>query len=160
MKEVKPAPFLFAVVLLLAPAVCAAPDPLIGTWRLDSQEVNGQKTNAEPLTLKISQAGDKLVFAFSVPVNDVYFVSMTYTVRPDGSDADVKNARGEKVGTIQVSPAGPSQYKLVMKGPNHPDGSGKLTASPDGKTLISETDVVQGGASGRTVHSKQIFSRY
>ena len=149
-----------AILLLAASAVCAAPEPLIGTWRLDSQEVNGQKGSAEPLTLKISQAGDKLVFAFSVPVNDVYFVSMTYTVKPDGSEADVKNARGENVGTIQLSPAGPLQYKLLMKGPNHPDGSGKLTASPDGKTLTSETDMVQGGPSGRSMHSKQIFLRY
>lgn len=149
-----------AILLLAESVVCAAPEPLIGTWRLDSQELNGQKGSAEPLTLKISQAGDKLVFAFSVPVNDVYFVSMTYTVKPDGSEADVKNARGENVGTIQLSTTGPLQYKLLMKGPNHPDGSGKLTASPDGKTLTSETDMVQSGPSGRSLHSKQIFSRY
>jgi len=122
--------------------------------------VNGQKSSVEPLTLNVSQAGDKLAFAFSVPVNNVYFVSMTYAVKPDGSEGDVKNARGEKVGTIQLSPSGPWQYKVVMKGPNHPDGSGRLTASPDGKTLTSETDTVQVGPSGRSMHSKQIFSRY
>jgi hypothetical protein len=158
---VKQALVLSAAILLLgADVVRAAPDPFIGTWRLESQEVNGQKSNAEPLTLKISREGDKLAFAFSVPINDVYFVSMTYTVKPDGGEGDVRNARGDKVGTIQISPAGPSQYKLVMKGPNHPDGSGRLTASPDGKTLTSETDTVQGGPSGRPMHSKQIFSRY
>jgi hypothetical protein len=47
-----------------------------------------------------------------------------------------------------------------LKGPNRPDSSGRLTVSPDGKTLTSETDTVQGGASGRSMHSKQIFSRY
>ena len=151
---------LLAALVLLATAAYAAPEPLLGTWRLDSQEVNGQKTNAEPLTLKVSQAGDKLAFAFSVPVNDVYFVSMTYTVKLDGSEADVKNAKGDKVGTIQMSPGGPSQYKLILKGPNRPDSSGKLTVSPDGKTLTSETDTVQGGQGGRSMHSKQLFSRY
>src|ERR1700678_1941482 len=125
----KRALFSAACVALMVASAFAAPEPLLGTWRLDSQEVNGQKSNSEPLTLKISQSGDKLAFAFSVPVNDVYFVSMTYTVKPDGTEADVKNARGENVGTIQLSPAGQLQYKLVMKGPNHPDGSGKLTAS-------------------------------
>lgn len=137
-----------------------AAEPLLGTWRLDSQEVNGQKNNSEPLTLKISLAGDKLAFAFSVPVNDVYFVSMTYTVKLDGSEADVKNAKGDKVGTVQMTPAGASQYKLILKGPNHPDSSGRLTVSPDGKTLISETDTVQAGPSGRSIHSRQTFSRY
>jgi hypothetical protein len=151
---------LFAAMVLLATAAYAAPDPLLGTWRLDSQEVNGQKTDAEPLTLKVSQAGDKLAFAFSVPVNDVYFVSMTYTVKLDGSEADVKNSKGDKVGTIQVTADGPSQYKLILKGPNRPDSAGKLTVSPDGKTLTSETDTVQGGQGGRSMHSKQLFSRY
>ena len=149
-----------ALVLLTIGAVCAAPEPLIGTWRLDRQEVNGEKTDSEPLTLKVSQDSDKLAFAFSVPVNNVYFVSMTYTVKLDGSEADVKNAQGEKVGTIQMTRGGPSQYKVVLKGPNHPDSSGKLTVSPDGKTLASEQDTVQAGASGRSMHSKQIFSRY
>jgi hypothetical protein len=153
-------PLLFAALLLLATAVYAAPEPLLGTWRLDSQEVNGQKTNSEPLTLKISQSADKLTFAFSVPVNNVYFVSMTYTVKPDGSEADVKNAQGEKVGTIQMTTGGPSQYKIVLKGPNRPDSSGRLTVSPDGKTMTSETDTVQAGPSGRSIHSKQLFSRY
>ena len=131
---------LSAAVVLLATAVYAAPEPLLGTWRLDSQEVNGQKSDAEPLTLKITQAGDKLAFAFSVPVNNVYFVSMTYTVKLDGSEADVKNAKGDKVGTVQMTPSGPSQYKLILKGPNRPDSSGRLTVSPDGKTLTSETE--------------------
>lgn len=151
---------LSAALALMTVAVCAAPEPLIGTWRLDSQEVNGQKSNAEPLTLKVSESGDKLAFAFSVPVNNVYFVSMTYTVKLDGSEADVKNSQGEKVGTIQMTAGGPSQYKLILKGPNRPDSSGKLTVSPDGKTLSSEQDTVPGGPTARSMHSKQIFSRY
>ncbi len=151
---------LSAAALLLSTAFCAAPEPLVGTWRLDSQEVNGQKRNSEPLTLKITEAGDKLAFAFSVPVNNVYFVSMTYTVKLDGAEADVKNSSGEKVGTVQLTPAGPSQYKITLKGPNRPDSSGKLTVSADGKTLTSEQDTTQAGPSGRATHSRQIFSRY
>src|SRR5580658_10859545 len=151
---------LSAAAVLFATAVYSAPEPLIGTWRLESQEVNGQKSNAEPLTLKVSQDGDKLAFAFSVPVNNVYFVSMTYTVKLDGSEADVKNSQGEKMGTVQMTVSGPSQYKLILKGPNRPDSSGKLTVSADGKTLNSEQDTVPGGPSARSMHSRQIFSRY
>src|SRR3974390_2413964 len=103
---------LSAATVLLTAALHAAPEPLLGTWRLDSQEVNGQKGNPEPLTLKVTQAGDKLEFAFSVPVNNVYFVSMTYAVKLDGSEADIKNAKGDKVGTIQMTPGGASQYKV------------------------------------------------
>ena len=147
-------------MLLSAAAAFSAPEPIVGTWRLDSQEVNGQARNFEPLTLKITQSGDALAFAFSVPVNNVYFVSMSYTAKLDGSEADVKNSKGEKIGTVQLSAAGPSQYKLALKGPNRPDSAGKLIVSADGKTLTSETDTVQGGPGGRSMHSKQLFSRY
>jgi hypothetical protein len=51
---------------------------------------------------------------------------------------------------------GPRQYVLTMKGQNRPDSQGKLTISADGKTLISESDATQ---SGRSVHSKQTFTR-
>jgi hypothetical protein len=149
-----------AVVVLVAAAACAAPEPLVGTWRLDRQEVNGEKTNSEPLTLKISESGDKLTFAFSVPVNNVYFVATTYTVKLDGSEAEVKNGREEKMGTVQITTNGPLQYKIVLKGPNRPDSSGKLTVSPDGKTLTSESDTEKAGSVGRPIHSKQFFSRY
>ncbi len=151
---------MYLAVALTAAAIYAAPIPLVGTWRLDSQEVNGQKTNAEPLTLRITQTGDTLNFAFSVPVNNVYFVSMSYAVKLDGSEADVKNANGEKIGTVQIVSAGPSQYKVTLKGPNRPDSSGKLTVSADGKTLTSEQDTAPGGPSGRSIHSRQLFSRY
>ena len=143
--------------ILAHQVTAAAPEPLVGTWRLDRQEIDGEATNFEPLTLKITQTGDRLAFAFSVPVNNVYFVSMSYTLRLDGSDADVKNNRDEKIGTIQMRSDGPSQYRLTVKGPNRPDSAGKLTVSPDGKSLTSEAESKQGG---RTVHSRQVFSRY
>ena len=72
------------------------------------------------MTLKISPSGDKLSFAFSVPVNNVYFVRMSYTAKLDGSDADVKNAQGDRVGTIQITRAGPAQYKIFN--PSAPTG--------------------------------------
>lgn len=152
----RPAHVLAAGVFLLASVAAWGAEPLVGVWRLDHQEVNGQEATSEPMTLKITQARDKLAFAFSVPVNNIYFVSMSYTVKLDGTEADVKNAQGDKVGSIRITPGGPSQFKMVLKSPNHPDSDGKLTISPDGKTLTSEAESQQGG---RTVHSKQTFSR-
>lgn len=144
-------------ISLLAAVVPAwAEEPLVGTWRLESQEITGQRSNVQPLILKISRAGDKLAFAFSTLVNDVPFVSMSYSLRLDGSDADIKGAKGEKLGTIQMRAAGASQYKLSMKGSNRPDSVGKLTVSADGKTLTSESDAT---LDGRSIHSRQLFTR-
>ena len=141
-----------------APAADLPPSPLVGTWHLDRQEINGVDSNSEPLTLKISrESGDRLGFAFSMPVNKIHFVGMSYAVRLDGSDADIKDSTGKAIGTVQMTQAGASQFKLVVKGPNRPDSAGRLTISPDGKSLISESDAMQGG---RAIHSKQTFSRF
>src|ERR1700693_1468837 len=79
-----------------------AAEPWVGVWRLERQELNGEKTDFEPLTLRIAQSVDRLAFAFSVPVNNIHYVSMRYVVRLDGTEADVKNGQGEKLGTIKM----------------------------------------------------------
>lgn len=147
-----------AVLCLAAAALPAiAAEPIAGTWRLESQEVDGEKTPAEAMTLKVTQTGEKFQFAFSVPVNKIYFVSMSYTVRLDGSDGDVLNAQGEKIGTVQMTPAGPSKYRMILKASNRRPSNGLIAVSPDSKTLTSESDAIQ---AGRPVHSRQVFSRY
>jgi hypothetical protein len=144
-------------VALLCATVSQAADPLVGTWRLNSQEVDGQTVTFEHLTLRIQPTNGKLSFAFSVPVNRIEFVSMSYTAKPDGEEADVKKSDGQTIGTVRVTKVSPLQYKVVMKGPNRPDSSGNLTVDKDGKTLTSEQDSVS--RSGRPVHAKQIFVR-
>jgi hypothetical protein len=141
---------------LLAIGDARAAEPLAGTWRLDRQELNGEKSNFDPLTLRISQSGDKLAFAFSVPINNIHYVSMSYTVRLDGPEADVKNGQGEKLGAIKVTRSGALRYKFVLSGTNRPQTSGTLSVSPDGKNLTCESDALQGG---RNVHLMQLFSR-
>jgi hypothetical protein len=141
---------------LLAMGDARASEPLAGTWRLERQELNGEKGNFDPLTLRIAQSGDKLAFAFSVPINNVHYLSMSYTVRLDGTEADVKNGEGEKLGTIKITKAGGSRYKFTLTGANRPQTSGTLTISPDGKALTCESDAMQ---AGRNVHLMQLFSR-
>jgi hypothetical protein len=145
-----------AVLLLLAANAWAA-EPIVGKWHLDRQEVNGKNTNSEAMVLQVTPAGDQFTFAFSLPVNNIYFVSMSYTLRLDGSEADVKNSQGEKIGTIKMTHAGTSQYKLTIRGPNRPVSNGTLTVSADGKTLTSESDSAD---PNRPAHVTQSFSRY
>ena len=149
-----------AIVLFIGLNTAASPllaaEPLVGLWRLQSQEINGTATEFEPLTLQISQNGDRLRFAFSVPLPEIFFVTMSYTLRLDGSSADIMNGNNQRVGTIQMTRSGPRQYVLTMKGQNRPDSQGTLTISSDGKTLVSESDATQ---AGRSAHSKQIFAR-
>ena len=125
--------------LLAVTGSALAAEPLVGTWKLESQEMNGAKGNFDPLTLRIGQKGDTLAFAFSVPINNVHYLSMSYLVRLDGTEGDVKNGQGEKLGTIKVIKTGGGRYKFTLSGANRPQSSGTLTVSADGKHLTSES---------------------
>jgi hypothetical protein len=152
-----PVNFLLALVALAFIASAArATEPLLGTWQLEHQELNGQKKETEPITLRVSPDGDRLLFAFSVPVNNIDFVSMTYSANLDGTESEVKNARGLKVGVIRITLPSRSHYKLTLRGENRPESTGRLTVSPDGKTLTSEADSIQAGHNN---HLVQTFTR-
>jgi hypothetical protein len=146
-----------ALVLLAFTASAWTAEPLIGTWQLDHQELNGEKRETEQVILRVSPEGDKYVFAFSIPINNISFVSMTYTAKLDGTEADVKNARGFKVGTVQITTASPAHYKMVLKGDKHPDSVALLTVSPDGNTLTSDSESKQ---EGKSAHLVQWFTRH
>ena len=150
-------PFLPAVVLLVAAAQAWAVEPLVGRWLLKSQEVGGQQTDADQLTLRIVQRGDSFEFGYSLPVNNIQFVSMSFASHLDGTDADVKNSQGDKIGTVKISKAGGSLYKVVLAGPNRPTANGSMAVSSDGKTLNCDSDVTLPGK-GPT-HTHQVFTR-
>ena len=145
------------VDLAVSLQMAVAAEPIAGLWQLDRQETNGEKADAEAMILKVTESGGKFQFAFSMPINKIYFVGTSYAVRPDGSDGDVLNSHGDKIGTVQMTIAAPSRYRLVLKGPNRPPSNALITVSKDGKTLTSESDAVQ---AGHAVHSKQVFSRH
>ncbi len=142
------------LLFLLAGFQAWAAEPLLGTWKLTSQVVGGQKVDFDPLILRIYKSGDALEFAYSVPVNGIFFVSTTFSaVHLDGSESDVRDARGKKVGTVKVTKSGSSGYQATIQGPNRPTAHSKLTVSADGKTLTSESG--EGSASAVQVFQRQ-----
>jgi hypothetical protein len=146
-----------AAILLLAAVQVWAVEPLVGRWLLKNQQVGGQQTDADQLTLRIVQRGDSFEFGYSLPVNNIQFVSMSFTSHLDGAEADVKNSQGEKIGTVKISRSGGSLYKVVLAGPNRPTATGTMAVSSDGKTLTCDSEANVPGR-GPT-HTHQIFSR-
>src|SRR5207237_8507273 len=91
-----------AIALFLLSSVQAwAAEPLVGRWLLKSQEVGGQQTDADPLTLRIVQRGNTFEFGYSMPVNNIQFVSMSFTLNLDGKETEVKNSKGSKYCTVK-----------------------------------------------------------
>jgi hypothetical protein len=145
------------LMFLLSVAQAWSAEPLAGRWLLKSQEVGGNQTDADPLTLRITQKGNTFEFAYSLPVNNIQFVSMSFSPRLDGTEAEVKNSQGNKIGTVKVTKAGGSLYKVVLQGDNRPTAIGTMAVSSDGKTLICDSDANVPGR-GPT-HTHQMFSR-
>src|ERR1700739_3011547 len=135
-----------AILMFLSAAEAWSAEPLAGRWLLKSQEVGGNQTDADPLTLRITQKGNTFEFAYSLPVNNIQFVSMSFSPRLDGTEAEVKNSQGTKIGTV---------YKVALQGENRPTAVGTMAVSSDGKTLICDSDANVPGR-GPT-HTHQIF---
>jgi hypothetical protein len=146
-----------AAVMLLGVMQAWAAEPIAGTWLLKSQQVAGRETTSRPLTLRITQSNDGLAFEYSVVVNQKQEISLRFAARLDGSEAEVKNSAGRKIGTAKVTRFGPSQYLVMLQGPNRPTSSGRMTVSGDGKTLTSEADAT--GPGGAKTHTVQTFER-
>jgi hypothetical protein len=153
----KPIVWAAALIFLLSAVQAWAAEPLGGRWLLKSQEVGGQQTDADPLTLRIVQRGNTFEFGYSVPVNNIQFVSMSFASHLDGTEADVKNSQGTKIGTVKITKAGGSLYKVVLEGPNRPSAVGTMTVSADGKTLTSDSEANVPGKG--STHTRQVFSR-
>lgn len=145
-----------SLAFMIAALQLWAAEPLVGRWLLQSQEVGGQKTEQDPLTLRIIQKGNAYEFAYSVPVNNIQFVSMSFSPRLDGAESDVKDSQGNKIGTVKVTKSGAALYKVILQGPNRPTAVGTMAVSSDGKTLTCESDA---NIRGQSVHTRQIFSR-
>ena len=74
----KPIGWAATLLFLLSATQAWAAEPLVGRWLLKSQDVGGQQTDADPLTLRIVQRGNTFEFGYSLPVNNIQFVSMSF----------------------------------------------------------------------------------
>ena len=90
---------LFAAI---APAWGA--EAIAGNWLLKSQQVAGAEAPvSRPLTLRVAATGDALEFEYSVTTGQKQEISLRFTARLNGSEADVKNFAGAKIGTARRS---------------------------------------------------------
>jgi hypothetical protein len=138
-------------------AAAATPEALVGKWLLKSQQVGGQDVASRPLTLEVRPVGEGFEFEYSVALNNSRVVSLRFVARLDGSAGDIKDARGQKIGTAKVLRAGAGEYAVNLEGPQRPTASGKMKLSGDGKTLTCESDSIAPG--GAKTHTVQVFVR-
>jgi hypothetical protein len=132
-----------------------AAEPLVGSWHMTSQQFGGAKAPATPLDLKVSEVNGALQFAYSM--NGGQLITMTFAARLDGTEVDVKNGAGAKIGTVKVTRSSSAVYNVVLKSLNQPPSPGKMTVSDGGKTLTCESDTALPGKG--VTHVVQVFAR-
>lgn len=148
------------VLVMLFAAIWPAwgAEAIAGSWLLKTQQVAGEEAPvSRPLTLRVTASGDALQFEYSVTAGQKQEISLRFTARLNGAEADVKNFAGTKIGTARVTRGGASTYLITLQGANRPTSSGKMTVSNNGKTLVSESDAIAPG--GKKTHTTQIFER-
>jgi len=133
-----------------------AAEGIEGTWRMTRQEVGGQPAPAEALLLDITAVSEGLRFTYSRIVNGTSSVIMRFSVRLDGTEAEIRDAGTNRLGTASLTKNGGSQYRLILRSPVHPPTAGTMTVSDGGKTLTSESDTEKPG--GGIIHAVQVFS--
>lgn len=125
------------LLFILGVSTASAAEPLVGTWLMTGQKSPAGKSAAIPLTLKVTEAGGNLQFAYSMQGGKL--ITMTFAARLDGTDVDVKDGNGQRIGSVVVHKLGAGHYDVVLKSPGRPPSPGKMTVSEDGKTLTCES---------------------
>jgi hypothetical protein len=115
-----------------------APDPLIGTWKLDVAK-SSYKPGPAPksATVTIDAAGKGIKVAVDVVGGDGAPMKWGYTSERDGKDVPVTG--NPAYDTAAVTQASPTEGTIVYKKAGKPVVTVKTSIATDGKTMTATT---------------------
>jgi hypothetical protein len=146
--------------LLLTLTLCAlapawAAEPLVGTWQMISQTMNGSNVRPLPIAIKITQASaTSLTFTYVSGREEQ--VKMAFTVRLNGTAAPIINETGAQIGTARLTKSG-DKYELVLQRPGRPPEPGTLVLSDKNLILTCSSETM--GPDRVATHIVQQFAR-
>jgi hypothetical protein len=143
-----------AALLALGALQAWAAEPLVGRWQMISQSMGGRGARPLPVAIRITQNGTALEFTYLMGAMEE--VTMSFTVRLDGSEAPVLNGKGAPMGAARLTKSG-EKYTLIMQSPGRPPEPGTMTVTNKGAILHCESDAMVPGQ-GAT-HIVQEFAR-
>lgn len=132
-----------------------APDPLVGSWKLNLTKSKYDPGPAPRSTmLKIDAAGKGFAVAVDSVGADGKPIKWGFTSQPDGKDMPVTgNPAVDTVSSTGTGSAGTTTYKKAGK----PVSTVTTAVSPDGKTLTITTKGTD--AQGRAMHNVAVYDR-
>jgi hypothetical protein len=131
--------FTMACVAAISVGAAQAPDPLVGTWKLDVAK-STYKPGPPPksVTVVIEPAGTGLKIAGDVVTPDGSNVKFSYSSMRDGKDVPVTGFPAYD--TAAVTPANPSEGTIVYKKAGKTVMTAKYRVGKDAKTMTVTYD--------------------
>jgi hypothetical protein len=128
-------------------------DPLVGRWQMISQTLGGKKMVPLPIAIRIVQNGQNLTFSYLSGREEK--INMTFTVKPGGPEAVIKDTAGTMKGMATLTKDG-SKYLLTLQRPGRPPEPGTMALSDKNLILTCESDITT--PEGPT-HVVQVFAK-
>jgi hypothetical protein len=146
----------FFVLAVFAAASAQTPEPIIGTWQLDTAK-SSYKPGPAPksATVVIEPAGTGIKVAIDAVNADGSPMKWGFTTQRDGKPSAVTgNPNYDSIIATKSSPtAGSNEYTKGGK----PVATSKLAISADGKTMTVTTDGTD--AKGQKMHNVAVYTK-
>jgi len=137
-------------------AAAQAPDPLIGTWKLDPTKSTFKPGPApKSLTVVIEAAGKGIKVAVDGVGGDGTPVKFGYTSMRDGKDVPVTGS--PNFDAAAITPSSPREGTILYKRAGKTAITAKTSVSMDGKTLLVTYDGTD--AKGQALHNTYHYVR-
>jgi hypothetical protein len=148
-----------AVVCAVAFGVAAgaqAPDPMVGTWKLDVAK-STYKPGPAPknVTVVIDAVGKGIKVAVDAVMGDGAAMKWGYSTMRDGKDTPVTG--NPNYDTANATQTSPTDGTIVYKKGGKTVATLKTSVSKDGKTLTTTTDGTD--PKGQTMHNVAVYTK-
>jgi hypothetical protein len=145
-------------VLAGTAALQAQDNPLVGTWKLNTEKSKFDPGPApKSLTRKVEPKGEGVKYAFEGVNADGKPIAYGFTVMFDGKDNPIEGSIPSGADTIAAKRTDSNHYVATLKKGGKVIGTAKVSVSKDGKTTTVDTSGTT--ADGKKGHDMQVWDK-
>jgi hypothetical protein len=143
-------------VLVGSSTLRAADNPLVGTWKLNTEKSKFDPGPApKSLTRTIVAEGDGVKYTFEGVAADGTAISYGFSVHFDGKDNPVTGSMSAGADNISAKRTDANHYVATLKKAGKVVGTSQVSVSADGKTTTVDSTVTTGTKS----HDVQVYDK-
>jgi hypothetical protein len=158
MKQVLRFTAIAVFVVLGCATLQAQTNPLVGTWKLNTEKSKYDPGPApKSLTRSVEAQGDGVKYSFEGVSADGKPIAYGFSVQFDGKDNPIMGSIPGGADTISAKRTDANHYVATLKKGGKVVGTAKVSVSKDGKvTTVDTTGMTTSGAKG---HDLQVYDK-